>query len=93
MLTLAAIVAAFVFAGPLVAKPINRLTEMADRIRASGDLSLRAGPPYSPGEVGRLEQAFDGIEIAGFQAIQRGDVEAKLGVDCLALGQHGAYGR
>ena len=79
VLTIAAIVAAFVFAGPLVAKPINRLTDMAERIRVSEDLSLRAGPPYSPGEVGRLEAAFDEMtEARRAQEDRRRSIEADL---------------
>jgi HD-GYP domain-containing protein (c-di-GMP phosphodiesterase class II) len=56
--TLLALVAAWALGDQLIVRPVRRLVQAA-RGLSEGDLTARAGPPYSAGELGHLGQAFD----------------------------------
>ena len=53
-----AVVAAWVFVGHILIKPLNRLVT-ATRLFGKGAMNVRTGVPHTPDELGRLAQSFD----------------------------------
>jgi light-regulated signal transduction histidine kinase (bacteriophytochrome) len=69
---------AWIATGRLVHRPVQTLIHAARQLGA-GDLTMRSGPPYPPGELGQLAHAFDDMATAMAQASDaRQQAEAAL---------------
>jgi signal transduction histidine kinase len=58
-----ALVIAWIAAGRLVHRPVQTLIHAVQQLGA-GDLTMRSGPPYPPGDLGQLAYAFDNMATA-----------------------------
>ncbi|OGP71453.1 MAG: hypothetical protein A2W09_05795 [Deltaproteobacteria bacterium RBG_16_50_11] len=78
LITLLALLAAWVGGKFLILRRINALLSVTKRL-AGGDLSVRTGIAYGRGELGQLEQAFD--EMA--ESFERKEAERKQAEEAL----------
>lgn len=67
-----ALVATWWFGGFFIMGPVNRLLNTTKRL-ADGDLTVRTGSSYPPGEIGQLAQSFDQMA----ESLQRREAERK----------------
>jgi len=71
------------FGGNLfILRPVNRLSNTTKRL-ADGDLTVRVGPPYDKGEIGRVAQAFDQMA----ESLERRESERRRAEDALQRSQ------
>jgi len=99
VVSMVVLVATRLFASLAILRPVNVLVDATRRL-ASGDLSVRTGPPYQHGELGSLARAFDDMataldqqsaELREAEAKYRGLVEQSLVGVYLVTGGHFLY--
>jgi PAS domain S-box-containing protein len=78
LVTVLALIAAWVFGDIFFVRQVNALLRMTQRL-AAGDLKARSGLPFGEGEFGKLARAFD--EMAG--ALEQYEVERKRSEEML----------
>ncbi|MBS3905981.1 MAG: response regulator [Syntrophaceae bacterium] len=75
LVSILTLVAAWWFGGFFIMGPVNRLLNTTKRV-ADGDLTVRTGSSYPPGEIGQLAQSFDQMaESLQFREAERKQAE------------------
>ncbi len=78
LVALIGLVGGWFISGLFVLSPVRRLLHMTKQL-AAGDLAIRSGPPYVPGEIGQLAYRFDMMA----ESLERREAERDRAVKAL----------